>query len=186
MAFRLHLRKIFDRSFWIFAVLTTASGIACYVVRGPEDFFESFSRDLELLGLVGPRLGAALLIAASIQVLLPRDKVARWLGEQPQVGLVLHPALPGCPGHDIWARDFKGSSGLFSFELKAGDRAAFVESLELFGIGYSWGGYESLAIPVDPQRTVSRPPAPNLVRLHVGLEDPDDLIADLAAALGRL
>ena len=82
MAFRLRLRKIFDRSFWIFAVLTTSSGIACYLVRGPEAFFASFSRDLDLLGLVGPRLGAALLIAASIQVLLPREKVARWLGDQ--------------------------------------------------------------------------------------------------------
>jgi cystathionine beta-lyase len=113
-------------------------------------------------------------------------KVAHRLKQQPQVGLVLHPALPHCPGHEIWKRDFKGSSGLFSFELKDADaarRAAFVDSLELFGIGYSWGGYESLALPVDPVRAVSNPPAPNLVRLHVGLEDPDDLIADLEAAL---
>ena len=64
--------------------------------------------------------------------------------------------------------------------------AAFVESLQLFGIGYSWGGYESLAIPVDPVRTVSKPPVDNLVRLHVGLEDPEDLIADLGAAFSRL
>jgi cysteine-S-conjugate beta-lyase len=112
-------------------------------------------------------------------------KIAHWLDEQPQVGLVLHPALPSCPGHDFWKRDFKGSSGLFSFELLNGDRAALVESLELFGIGYSWGGYESLAIPVDPVRTVSKPPAANLVRLHIGLEDPGDLIGDLAAALAR-
>ena len=112
--------------------------------------------------------------------------VAHWLKEQPQVGLVLHPALADCPGHDSWKRDFSGSSGLFAFELKAGDRAAFVESLQLFGIGYSWGGYESLAIPVDPVRTVSKPPADNLVRLHIGLEDPDDLIADLGAAFSRL
>ncbi len=116
-------------------------------------------------------------------------KVALWLQEQPRVGLVLHPALPDCPGHETWKRDFKGSSGLFSFELEdAGEsaRAAFVESLELFGIGYSWGGYESLAIPVDPVRTVSRPAARNLVRLHIGLEDPDDLIDDLAAGLSKL
>ena len=109
-------------------------------------------------------------------------RIAHWLKEQPRVGKVLHPALPDCPGHETWKRDFKGSSGLFSFELD-GDRAAFVEGLELFGIGYSWGGYESLAIPVDPIRTVARPPGSNLVRLHVGLEDPDDLIEDLASAL---
>jgi cystathionine beta-lyase len=112
-------------------------------------------------------------------------KVAHWLRDRPEVGLVLHPALPDCPGHEFWKRDFKGSSGLFSFELKKGDRAAFVDHLELFGIGYSWGGYESLAIPVEPRRSVSQPPAPNLVRLHIGLEDPDDLIADLEQALKR-
>jgi cysteine-S-conjugate beta-lyase len=115
-------------------------------------------------------------------------KVAQWLNQRPEVGLVLHPALPDCPGHAFWKRDFKGSSGLFSFELKhagAKARAAFVEHLHLFGIGYSWGGYESLAIPVDPYRTVSKPPAPNLVRLHIGLEDPDDLIEDLEQALAK-
>jgi|SRR5579884_79345 len=109
-------------------------------------------------------------------------KIARWLKEQPRVGLVLHPALPDCPGHDIWKRDYKGSSGLFSFELH-GDAAAFVDGLDLFGIGYSWGGYESLALPVHPYRTVSDPPARNLVRLHIGLEDPDDLIDDLSRSL---
>jgi cystathionine beta-lyase len=113
-------------------------------------------------------------------------KVAEWLKGRPEVGLVLHPALPDCPGHEMWKRDFKGSSGLFSFELKGADakaRAAFVDRLQLFGIGYSWGGYESLALPVDPYRAVSKPPAPNLVRLHIGLEDADDLIADLGQAL---
>jgi cystathionine beta-lyase len=115
-------------------------------------------------------------------------KVARWLKEQPAVGRVLHPALADCPGHEIWKRDFKGSSGLFAFELDGDDarRASFVESLELFGIGFSWGGYESLAIPADPARTVSKPSARNLVRLHIGLEDPDDLIADLAQAFDKL
>ena len=113
-------------------------------------------------------------------------KVAEWLKGQPQVGRVLHPALPDCPGHELWRRDFKGASGLFSFELKgagSANRAAFVERLRLFGIGFSWGGYESLALPVDPRRTVTEPPAPDLVRLHIGLEDPDDLIVDLAASL---
>ena len=104
------------------------------------------------------------------------------LKAQPQVGLVLHPALPDCPGHECWARDFKGSSGLFAFELR-GDTAAFVDRLDLFGIGYSWGGYESLALPVSPMRKVSSAPAKNLVRLHIGLEDPEDLIEDLARAL---
>jgi cystathionine beta-lyase len=116
-------------------------------------------------------------------------EVAHWLKGRPETGLVLHPALPDCPGHEHWKRDFTGSSGLFAFELKDADakaRAAFVDSLELFGIGYSWGGYESLAIPVEPARTVSKPPAPNLVRLHIGLEDPADLIEDLAQALASL
>lgn len=115
-------------------------------------------------------------------------KIAHWLKERPEVGLVLHPALPDCPGHEIWKRDFKGSSGLFAFELKGASaeaRASFVDNLKLFGIGYSWGGYESLALPVDPFRTVSEPPAANLVRLHIGLEDPEDLIADLKSAFDR-
>ena len=116
-------------------------------------------------------------------------KVARWLGEQPQVAKVIHPALPGCPGHDIWQRDFTGSSGLFSFVLAGGDDAArdrLVDRLDHFGIGYSWGGYESLALPIDPARLrslgtfVEQGP---MVRLHIGLEDPDDLIADLAEGL---
>lgn len=115
-------------------------------------------------------------------------RIARWLKERPEVGLVLHPALPDCPGHDVWKRDFKGSSGLFSFELRdasSEQRAAFVNALELFGIGFSWGGYESLAMPVDPHRTIGKPPAPALVRLHIGLEDPDDLITDLASAFDQ-
>ena len=115
-------------------------------------------------------------------------RIAHWLKERPEVGLVLHPALPDCPGHDLWTRDFAGSTGLFTFELKDSDaaaRAAFVDHLELFGIGYSWGGYESLALVADPVRTVSKPPAPSLVRLHVGLEHCDDLIEDLEQALQR-
>ena len=112
-------------------------------------------------------------------------KIAQWLKQQPLVGAVLHPALPDCPGHEFWKRDFKGSSGLFSFELR-GDAAAFVDRLELFGIGFSWGGYESLAIPVHPTRTVSEPPASNLVRLHVGLEDPEDLMEDLSHSFAAL
>jgi cystathionine beta-lyase len=116
-------------------------------------------------------------------------KVARWLKDQPQVARVLHPALPDCPGHAHWKRDFRGSTGLFSFVLNGGDDAArtrLIDGLELFGIGYSWGGYESLAVPVDPEklRTATRWQAEGpLVRLHIGLEDPDDLIADLGRGL---
>ena len=118
-------------------------------------------------------------------------KVAHWLKEQPQVALLLHPVFAECPGHEYWRRDFSGSSGLFSFALRGGDRAArdrLVDSLELFGIGYSWGGFESLAVPadVDQLRTAARRDYPGpLVRLHIGLEDPDDLIADLAEALAH-
>jgi len=117
--------------------------------------------------------------------------VARWLETRPEVARVLHPALPSCPGHDAWARDFKGATGLFSFILNGGDaaaRAALIDGLRHFGIGYSWGGYESLALPVDPAglRTVTSWQAEGpAVRLHIGLEHPDDLIADLDQGLAR-
>lgn len=118
-------------------------------------------------------------------------QIAHWLNERPEVARVLHPALPDCPGHENFLRDFKGSSGLFSFVLQGGDdagRAALIDSLELFGIGYSWGGFESLAVPIDPQRFRSvtrRADAGPMVRLQIGLEDTDDLIADLANGLAR-
>lgn len=116
-------------------------------------------------------------------------KVARWLAEQPQVARVIHPALPGCPGHEVWQRDFSGSSGLFGFVLNGGGdaaRTALIDELRLFGIGFSWGGFESLVIPADPQKMRSAVPwsaEGPLVRLHIGLEDPDDLIADLSSGL---
>ena len=118
-------------------------------------------------------------------------KIALWLEQQADVAAVLHPALPSCPGHDLWKRDFSGSSGLFSFVLNGGDdraRAALIDGLSHFGIGYSWGGYESLALPVDPPKHRSATvwsAAGNVVRLQIGLEDVDDLIADLHAGLGR-
>ena len=116
-------------------------------------------------------------------------RVARWLETQPQVARVLYPPLPSCPGHEYWARDFKGASGLLSVVMKGGDktdRTRMIDGLAHFGIGYSWGGYESLAVPADPTRTATRPQWEGpLVRLHIGLEDPDDLIADLAAGLAR-
>lgn len=146
------------------------------------DLGQSVSPDDAWLGSRGLRTMAVRLKQHEESAL----KVAEWLKSQALVGRVLHPALPDCPGHEFWKRDFKGSSGLFSFELKGVDdleRAAFVDRLELFGIGYSWGGYESLALPVNPYRTVTGPPAPNLVRLHIGLEDPQDLMDDLEASL---
>ena len=118
-------------------------------------------------------------------------EIAHWLKQRPEVAAVLHPALPNCPGHETFLRDFKGSSGLFSFVLNGGTeaaRAALIDGLEHFGIGYSWGGYESLALPVDPQRyrsVTKRAYAGPIVRLQIGLEDPVDLIADLAAGLER-
>ena len=112
-------------------------------------------------------------------------EIAHWLETRPEVAEVLHPALPRCPGHAHFIRDFKGASGLFAFSLSGGTdaaRAAFVDTLDLFGIGYSWGGFESLAIPVDPERhrtATRRRSAGPMVRLQIGLEDPADLIADL-------
>jgi cysteine-S-conjugate beta-lyase len=118
-------------------------------------------------------------------------KIAHWLKAQPQVARVLHPALPECPGHAFWKRDFTGASGLFSFILNGGSevaRAALIDGLQHFGIGYSWGGYESLAVPSDPARIRTAVPwhaeGPG-VRLQIGLEDADDLIADLAEGLKR-
>jgi cysteine-S-conjugate beta-lyase len=105
------------------------------------------------------------------------------------VAALYHPALPGGPDHDIWARDFSGACGLFSFALKpAPARAvdAFLDGLKLFGLGFSWGGFESLAISCEPQlmvRSVDRDYGGPLIRLHIGLENPDDLIADLRKGL---
>ena len=102
---------------------------------------------------------------------------------------VLHPALPGAPGHDLWSRDYSGACGLFALVLKpaqAGATAAFLDALQIFGLGFSWGGFESLAIDCDPQlkvRQFRRDYGGALVRLHAGLEDVEDLIADLEAGL---
>lgn len=111
--------------------------------------------------------------------------VANWLAARCEVGRVLHPALAGDAGHALWSRDFTGTSGLFGFTLKGADEGArtrFIDALVHFGIGFSWGGYESLVVPADPAaiRTATRWADPDpLVRLSIGLEDPADLIADL-------
>jgi cystathionine beta-lyase len=111
---------------------------------------------------------------------------------QPEIAQVLHPALPGAPGHELWRRDYAGAAGVFAIVLKpTPDRAveAFLDALSLFGLGYSWGGFESLALTADPQFDVrkARPPyAGPVVRLNIGLEDPDDLIADLRRGLDLL
>jgi cysteine-S-conjugate beta-lyase len=117
-------------------------------------------------------------------------KIAHWLQARPEVEAVFHPALRECPGHAIWKRDFTGSAGLFSFVLKGGKdkAAAFVDALTLFGIGYSWGGFESLALPVHPETCRSAVPWNKdkaLVRLQIGLEDTEDLITDIEAALAE-
>jgi cystathionine beta-lyase len=116
--------------------------------------------------------------------------IARWLRERAEVAQVLHPGLPGAPGHDIWKRDFTGACSLFGVEFKPEFSAeashAFCEALELFGIGSSWGGYESLAVPTSGfiTRTAgSGAFAGPVVRLHIGLEDVVDIKADLDQAL---
>ncbi|MEQ5787253.1 cystathionine beta-lyase [Erythrobacter sp. NFXS35] len=120
-------------------------------------------------------------------------RIADWLGHQPQVARVLCPMLPSAPGHELWQRDFTGGCGLFGFVLASDDRMAaarVVDTLDLFGIGYSWGGYESLALVTSPQDYRCVMPSPDragpAIRLSIGLEDPDDLIADLAKALAQM
>ena len=146
---------------------------------GPEDVF---------LGLRGLRTMALRLKEHERQAL----DVARWFEARPEVDRVLHPALESDPGHAIWKRDFKGSSGLFSVVLKPASRAALaamVDGLELFGIGASWGGFESLVLPFDPTtyRTATTWDAEGpALRFHIGLEDLEDLKADLEAGFARL
>jgi cystathionine beta-lyase len=149
------------------------------IPAGPEDVFLALRglRSMDLRLREAERQGLAL---------------ARWLRERPDVLGVIHPALPDHPGHGLWKRDFTGSSGLFSIVLKPVSEAAvaaFLDSLELFGLGYSWGGYESLAVPFDctAYRTATRfAPGGPTVRFSVGLEDIEDLKADLDRGFARL
>lgn len=117
--------------------------------------------------------------------------IARWLQARPEIELVLHPALPSCPGHQLWKRDFLGSPGVFSIVFKPGPTPqqihAFVDALKLFSIGYSWGGVASLAVAYDIGRIPGRPAYEHrIVRLSIGLESTDDLIADLEQAFDKL
>ena len=123
-------------------------------------------------------------------------KVAQWLAQQPEVKAVYHPALPSCPGHVFFQRDFLGASGVFSFELKQRltqqQLEAFMDHFELFTMAYSWGGFESLILCNQPEEiakirpNISRKLEGTLIRIHVGLEDVDDLIEDLNAGFKRL
>lgn len=162
-----------------------------------EEYWLPLWRTVRELGISVGGDDAALILRGmrTIDVRMQRHEqnaleVARWLEQRPEVGAVLHPALPNHPQHQLWKRDFKGSSGLFSFELKANahgqkptfrQTAAFCEGRRYFGIGYSWGGFESLIFParIDSLRSVTPWQGGPLIRVHIGLEDPSDLIADL-------
>jgi cystathionine beta-lyase len=115
-------------------------------------------------------------------------EIARWLRARPEVGSVLHPGIADCPGHEFFQRDFLGSSGLFSFTLARGSADHFIDALRHFGIGYSWGGFESLALPSDPSRCRSVNPWKGgpVIRLQIGLEDVRDLIDDLRQAFSAI
>ncbi|MDB5409464.1 MAG: cystathionine beta-lyase [Rhodospirillales bacterium] len=118
--------------------------------------------------------------------------LARWLDARPEVARVLHPAMPYHPGHEFWKRDFTGSSGLFGIVLEPASKtavAAMLDGMKLFGMGYSWGGFESLILPADPGhlRSATRwQDSGPVLRIHAGLEDLDDLVADLDAGFARL
>jgi len=147
---------------------------------GPDDVY---------LGLRGMRTLDARLERHQRNALV----VAEWLRTRPEVAEILYPALPGAAGHELWKRDFSGASSLFSVLLKPCSKAAvaaLVDGLELFGLGASWGGYESLILPFQPgaNRTASHRWQPDTpaVRLHIGLENPKDLMADLEAGFERM
>lgn len=173
-------------------------------IAGP-DWYPALRRTAQALGQVVSPDDAALALRGlrTLDLRLVRTtqtatEVARWLETRPEVARVLCPMLPGSAGHDLWLRDFSGGCGLFSFVMRGGTSAtrdSFLDGLRLFGIGYSWGGFESLAIPVDPapiRTATSWPPAGFDpadrfgVRLAIGLEDSSDLIADLALAFDEM
>ncbi|MCX5493662.1 cystathionine beta-lyase [Kaistia dalseonensis] len=144
---------------------------------GPDDIYLA-NRGLRTMGI---RLDRQMQSALT---------VARWLEQRPEVKRLLHPAMPSDPGHAIWKRDMKGASGLFGIVMDGWSEdktKAFLNGLGLFGLGYSWGGFESLAIPAKIHRTATSWEAGGpTIRLHVGLEEPADLIADLEQSFARI
>jgi cystathionine beta-lyase len=162
-----------------------------------EKLYQALGDARQLLG-IGASPDDCSLALRGLQTLAVRLKhleestlqIAHWLAEQPEIELVLHPAFPSCPGHEFWKRDFTGSSSVFSvvFSPKV-DRAAileFADSLQLFKLGYSWGGVTSLIMPRFGLNRQHRSYGDRLVRLNIGLEDPQDLIADLTSGLNVL
>ncbi len=158
-----------------------------------EATYEAVGRTFEMLGMnVSPDdCSLALRGLLTMGVRLERLEgstlaVARWLAERPEVEQVRHPALPGAPGHDLWQRDFTGSTSVFSIVLRPdwtpARVAAFVDALRLFKIGYSWGGVTSLVMAYPALSRLPKGQGSRLVRLNVGLEAVDDLLADLAQA----
>jgi len=170
-----------------------------------EELYGKLRRRAQDLGIVVSPDDAALALRGlrTLGVRLRQEaesalKIARGLGTRPEVAKGRCAMLPGWPGHEIWSRDFTGGCGLFSFVFKGGtmaDRNRFIDALRLFAIGYSWGGFESLVVPIEPTRhrdimpwpPGARDPADRYgVRLAVGLEDADDLIADIEQALAAM
>lgn len=165
------------------SVRDEATGVAIQDII--EDLGWHVSPDDAWLALRGLRT-LPLRYAASSRSAL---QVSEWLQTRPEVERVLYPPLPGSVGHDLWRRDYAGAAGLIGVAMKGGDEAAahaLLNALSLFGIGYSWGGFESLAVRLTPDLALRRHPhglTGELLRLHVGLEDPNDLIEDLEKGL---
>jgi cysteine-S-conjugate beta-lyase len=168
--------------------ITTTAKTSAAIAKTHEDLGLCVGPEDVYLGLRGLRTLAVRLDRHQKSAL----ELARWLSQRQEVARVIHPALPGDPGYTLWKRDFSGASGLFSIILNAFSRqsvAAMLDGLSLFGMGYSWGGFESLIIPFDPRdyRTATTWNAEGpALRLHVGLEDVEDLKADLDAGFARL
>ncbi|MGI9318558.1 MAG: cystathionine beta-lyase [bacterium] len=168
--------------------LITTDEESFYVVKRCRDLLgQSLAPDDVYLGTRGIR-------TLSVRVKQHEQQglaLAKWLQSHSEVLKIIHPAIQGCPGHAVWKRDFSGSSGLFSFIIKPRSRHALanlLDHMELFSMGYSWGGYESLIVPQEPakSRTATTWENPGqLIRVHAGLENIEDLIADMEAGLSR-